>query len=268
MRNILWCIYWECVQAAGVSASCSGMAGAEPGGRGRLSPSPPPCWRLILLDTQAQQCGGGGVGGGGKGGGVSLVLFLKKFLTLRSFTTPRKREREKKKSAKSPTCRSSSLTKGTVSEPHWLFKCRIADFFFFFLSQTKLLIGTKIPRASRQTDGVRRSIGGALRQMKTEEEEEGKIRNLIVIVIVDVNKVLNLPQKKWKETMLGLNTGMVLQKFVNLEVFCKIPTLFSGNFKAVKLKPPLPVILESGKRSYFLDSVWILPSFINDLSRN
>lgn len=78
-----------------------------------------------------------GVWGGGKGGGgfdpvirsrvsgsgrLFLLLFLI-FFTLHSSVTTWEGQ------TPTPTCCSSSLTKGTISEPHWL-ECRIADFFF------------------------------------------------------------------------------------------------------------------------------------------
>lgn len=119
------------------------------GGARRMRPlaPPPPCWRLILLDTQAQQYGGEGgarwrkrgVEGGsdpviqshasGSSSGrlsllplffFSLVMF---FILHSSFTTLEGR-------TPTPTCCSSSLTKGTISELTWVSN----SWLFFFLS--------------------------------------------------------------------------------------------------------------------------------------
>lgn len=65
-----------CVRAAGVSASYCNMVGVEPGmgwggGGEACSPSPSTLTPYTLLDTQAQQYGGGGAQGGGKAGGGS-----------------------------------------------------------------------------------------------------------------------------------------------------------------------------------------------------
>lgn len=56
--GIFYGVFIESVRAAGVSASILQRGG---GGARREKPwAPPlPCWRLILLDTQAQQYGGG-----------------------------------------------------------------------------------------------------------------------------------------------------------------------------------------------------------------
>lgn len=100
---------------------------------------PPSCWRLILLDTQAQQYGGGcEVEERGEAdltcrraqcvrrrlifaGRLSLLLSLIILFSLHSSFKTWEGQ------TPTPTCCSSSLTKGTISEPHWL-ECRIADF--------------------------------------------------------------------------------------------------------------------------------------------
>lgn len=140
MRNILWCIYWECVQAAGVSASFSqrGGGGACCGVR-RYAP-PPPCWRLTLLDTQAQQCGGGGGGVTrwsrevGEAVGHSHSLLLDLSCPTLFYRHPRWLNASP---APAPTlprpptkcCNLTSLTKGNIYEQDWL-ACRVAECHF------------------------------------------------------------------------------------------------------------------------------------------
>lgn len=113
---------------------CS-MAGVEPvGGRGgeAFSPSPSMLTPYSPVDTQAQQYGGGckveqrAEAGSTCSGAVSGALvdysqvsfpppsFPECFWTLRSSLTTREGRMP------TPTCCSSSLTKGTISEPHWL----------------------------------------------------------------------------------------------------------------------------------------------------
>lgn len=144
MRNILWCIYW--VRSSGWSLRIILQHGG--GGARRMRPlaPPPPCWRLILLDTQAQQYGGGceveereevdltwvmQSHVSGSGGVNSPSSFFLIFFTLHSSFTTWEGQMP------TPTCCSSSLTKGTISEPHWL-ECRNSWLFF----HPKLLIGT------------------------------------------------------------------------------------------------------------------------------
>lgn len=107
------------------------------GGARRTRPlaPPPPCWRLILRDTQAQQYGGGceveemdEVDLTWRYSQVNSPSFFPLIIfTLHSSLITWEGQMP------TPTCCSSSLTKGTISEPHWL-ECRIADFFFFFFS--------------------------------------------------------------------------------------------------------------------------------------
>lgn len=115
------------------------------GGARRMRPlaPPPPCWSLTLLDTQAQQYGGGcevkereeeDLTWGFRAVCTAAVdicgltlppPFLNKLYPPLFFFTIWQGQMP------TPTCCSSSLMKGTISEPHWL-ECRIADFFFFF----------------------------------------------------------------------------------------------------------------------------------------
>lgn len=74
MRNILWCIYWKCVQAAGVSASFCSMVGAEPG-RWGLKPLPLHV-DALFSETRKHNNMEGGVRGGGRGrGGFGLGVI-------------------------------------------------------------------------------------------------------------------------------------------------------------------------------------------------
>lgn len=112
---------------------------------------PPPCWRLILLDTQAQQYGGGcQVEGRGRGGsnrlnqnhvsgpGWCLKVRSSSLFSQRSFYPPLFFPPTFQGQTLTPTCCSSSLTKGTISEPHW-FEASISWLCF---PHPELLMGT------------------------------------------------------------------------------------------------------------------------------
>lgn len=138
--GIFYGVFIESVRSSGWSLRIILQHGG--GGARSMRPlaPPPPCWRLILLDMQAQQYGGGCAVE--EGDEVDLTWryrvvyqvvvdiytstvpshFLNTHIYLHSsFTTWEGR-------MPTPTCCSSSLTKGTISEPHWL-ESRIADFY-------------------------------------------------------------------------------------------------------------------------------------------
>lgn len=132
---------------------------------------PPPCWRLILLDTQAQQYGGGcEVEGKGRGGSNRLnqnhvsgsgwwsKVSVSSLFSQRSFYPPLFFLPTFQGQTLTPTCCSSSLTKGTISEPHW-FEASISWLCF---PHPELLMGTlamKIPRANKEQEGKNERCG-------------------------------------------------------------------------------------------------------------
>ena len=145
--NILWCIYWECVQAAGVSASHFAAWWGRSQEDEAFSPSP--SMLTPYPSRHASTTIWRGVRGGGKGrrrawpgraepcigfwsafesappSSFFLYNLFPSTLLFNTLGGP----------TPTPTCCSSSLTKGTISEPHWP-ECRIAEFFFclFFLN--------------------------------------------------------------------------------------------------------------------------------------
>lgn len=128
---------------------------------------PPPCWRLILLDTQAQQYGGGcEVEGKGRGGSNRLnqnhvsgpgwwsKVSVSSLFSQRSFYPPLFFLPTFQGQTLTP---SSSLTKGTISEPHW-FEASISWLCF---PHPELLMGTlamKIPQANKEQEGKKREM--------------------------------------------------------------------------------------------------------------
>lgn len=162
VRNILWCIYWE--RSSGWSLRIILQHGGG-GARSETRPlaPPPPCWRLILLDTQAQQYGGGceveekdevdlTKQSHVSGSGWYLKVRSSSFFSRCSFYPPLFFLPTSEGQTLTPTCCSSSLTKGTISEPHW-FKASISWLCF---PHPELLIGTlaiEIPRANKKAGG-------------------------------------------------------------------------------------------------------------------
>lgn len=120
------------------------------GGARRMRPlaPPPPCWRLILLDTQAQQYGGGceveereevdltwwyraGVSGSGSGQ-LSLLLFLNILYPPLFFYHPRR-----------PNANPHMLQLISDEGNHfWTTLTWVSNSWLFFFFHPKLLIGT------------------------------------------------------------------------------------------------------------------------------